>query len=168
MSLMKEFGHLVQSVVMAFRYIRRVGFKGLRWPHTNHSEIVEYHSPQGIGVLESELFVALKSHPLLKWLEGHKKDYFLRVEVGLDCFWIGVYKPVHVDPRDGWARPIYNEWKGKDGTFHYIVSKEGGAKKVTRPIPGVGWVEQAPLLNIKCPLMKSVEGLLFLKEGEVL
>lgn len=163
--MIKDIFELVKSLVVNINYLVKGG-RGVRWPRTWHRRIyIDDH----IEVVENQIKEVVRHHPLLEYLKRKEKNYVLRVEMGRGVLWINVFTPFVTGVPDGDCRELYNEWKGKDGTFLYTLSKDGVLMKGKRR-KGVYWLDQAPLMTVRVPLERNAKAFIediSVKEGEV-
>lgn len=145
-----EFVDLYRSIKINL-YFLRWGGRGVRWPLTEHGGL---RFPRNIELVESEVLSTIRASPLARFLATRDKEYVLVAEVTNTHLWVNVYSPVQSKDPGPAHRPLYNEWKGKDGSFTFLFTKEGDVVRPRR-IRGVYWIDQAPLMSVKRTLSRN-------------
>lgn len=107
-----------------------------RWRHTFHRERDR---------AEAALFNQIKHSPLSPFLEKQKKNFVLVAMLDNDWLWVNVYLLDESDHPGPANQSVYNERRGDDGTFNFIV-RDGKLLK-SRPCKGLSYVPGAQLLS---------------------
>lgn len=145
-----EVADLYRSIKINLSFLRWGG-RGVRWPLTEHGGL---RFPRNIEMTENETLYVIRASPLARFLASRGKEYVLVAEVTSKHIWVNVYSPVRSEDPGPAHHPLYNEWRGKDGTFVFLVTKEGGVVRPRR-IRGVYWIDQAPLMSVKRTLSRN-------------
>lgn len=144
-----EFADLFRSAHLNLAFLKWGG-RGVRWPLTEHGGL---SFPRQVELVESEVLSTIRASPLARFLATRGKEYVLVAEVTNTHLWVNVYSPVQSKDPGPAHRPLYNEWRGRDGSFTFLVTENEVVK--SRRIPGVYWIDQAPLMSIKRPLTRN-------------
>lgn len=138
--LVKEF---LYGLWLMAKY-RLAGGRGVRYPLAYRGrERYVFHRER--DRVEATLFNQLKHSSLGMFLERQKKNFVLVVMVDQDWLWVNVHLLEETNEPGPAHLPIYNELRGDDGTFNYII-KNGKLLK-SRPCRGLFYVPTAQLLS---------------------
>lgn len=140
---MSDLPYLAQSLKLNFDYLRWGG-RDLRWPLTNHTSLA---FATDVELIENEVVVLTRNSTVAQFLKDRGGEWVLRVEIAPSHYWINLYEVKRSASAMANGSPLYNEWRGKDGTFNLYCS-DGLISKAHRR-SGIYWFHQEPLISVK-------------------
>lgn len=151
------FKELWLSLWLATKY-RWQGYRGAGYPlmFTGHPKINFHHHRD---LVETTFHNHLRYHPLAKFLAKERRDLVVV------CITDGVVLRTNIYelPHDGGERDIYNECRGDDGTFTYVLTS-GVLRRVVCKGQGF-YTPTAPILSWKGSLPKGTQDFLMSLNG---
>lgn len=120
--------------------------EGMRYP-LNYRGRARYIFHSKRERAESALFLQLKYSPLVAFLKSrkNKNGFVLIATVDEKWLWVNVYlldKTEHPGPSH---TPVYNEKRGDDGTFNFVILNHKLLK--CTPVKGMYYIPSATLLT---------------------